>query len=253
MGRLTGLPVGRRKNKIDDVYAGIDRERLPRHVAVIMDGNGRWAQRRLLPRSVGHRAGVERVRTIIRMSSDIGLKYLTLYAFSTENWKRPADEVSTLMGLLLEYLRKELSELHEKNVRIMTLGDLSKLPAEVRNEIERAKQTTSGNTGLTVNMALNYGGRQEIVSAFKKALGECKSAEDVDEAYIASLLETAGQPDPDLMIRTSGESRISNLLLFQLAYAELYFTDTLWPDFDELQYAKALAAYAARDRRFGGV
>ncbi len=253
MGRLTGLPVGRRKSKIDDVYASINKERLPQHVAVIMDGNGRWAQRRLLPRGAGHRAGVERVRTIIRMSSDIGLKYLTLYAFSTENWKRPADEVSTLMGLLLEYLRKELAELHEKNVRIMTLGDLSKLPTEVRNEIERAKKTTAGNTGLTVNMAVNYGGRQEIVSAFKKALGERRNAEEVDEAYISSLLETAGQPDPDLMIRTSGEARISNLLLYQLAYAELYFTDTLWPDFDEVQYAKALAAFAARDRRFGGV
>ena len=253
MGRLTGLPAGRRKNRIDDVYAGINKERLPQHVAVIMDGNGRWAQRRLLPRGVGHRAGVERVRTIIRMSSDIGLKYLTLYAFSTENWKRPADEVSTLMGLLLEYLRKELAELHEKNVRILTLGDLSRLPADVRNEIERAKETTAHNTGLTVNMAINYGGRQEIVSAFKKAMHECKSAEEVDEAYISSLLETAGQPDPDLMIRTSGEARISNLLLYQLAYAELYFTDTLWPDFDEVQYAKALAAFAARDRRFGGV
>lgn len=253
MGRLTGLPAGRRKNRIDDVYAGINKERLPQHVAVIMDGNGRWAQRRLLPRGVGHRAGVERVRTIIRMSSDIGLKYLTLYAFSTENWKRPADEVSTLMGLLLEYLRKELAELHEKNVRILTLGDLSRLPADVRNEIERAKETTAHNTGLTVNMAINYGGRQEIVSAFKKAMRDCRNAEEVDEAYISSLLETAGQPDPDLMIRTSGEARISNLLLYQLAYAELYFTDTLWPDFDEVQYAKALAAFAARDRRFGGV
>ena len=171
MGRLSSSPEGGRNKKIADVYAGIDREQLPRHVAVIMDGNGRWAQRRLLPRNAGHREGVERVRTIIRMSSDIGIKYLTLYAFSTENWKRPKDEVGTLMGLLLEYLRKELAELNEKNVRILTLGDLSKLPAEVRNEIECAKETTRGNTGLTVNMAVSYGGRQEIVEAVKKSGG----------------------------------------------------------------------------------
>lgn len=253
MGIFTGLPGGRLKNRIADVYAGIDRSRLPRHVAVIMDGNGRWAKRRMLPRSAGHRAGVERVRTIIRMSSDIGIEYLTLYALSTENWKRPADEIGTLMSLLLEYLRKELSELHEKNVRIMTLGDISRLPEEVRAEIERAKETTKDNTGLTVNMALSYGARQEIVGAVKRALAAGKSADEVDETYISSLLETAGQPDPDLMIRTSGEARISNFLLYQLAYAELYFTDTLWPDFDEQQYAKALAAYAARERRFGGV
>ena len=253
MSKSSGLPEGGRNKKIAGVYAGIDRERLPRHVAVIMDGNGRWAQRRLLPRSAGHRAGVERVRTIIRMSSDIGVKFLTLYAFSTENWKRPKDEVGTLMGLLLEYLRKELAELNEKNVRILTLGDLSKLPKEVRDEIELAKETTRGNTGLTVNMAVSYGGRQEIVGAVIKAIKEGIRPEDVDEAYMASLMETAGQPDPDLMIRTSGESRISNFLLYQLAYAELYFTDALWPDFDEKQYAKALAAYAARERRFGSV
>jgi undecaprenyl diphosphate synthase len=253
VGIIESLLTGRRKNTARDVYAGVDRERLPQHVAVIMDGNGRWAKRRLLPRSAGHRAGVERVRTVIRMSSDIGIKYLTLYALSTENWKRPADEVSTLMGLLLEYLRRELAELHEKNVRIRTLGDLGRLPGEVRSEIERAKETTRGNTGLTVNMALNYGGRQEIVAAVKKALDGGKKAGEVDEGYISSLLETAGQPDPDLLIRTSGEARISNFLLYQLAYAEFYFTDTLWPDFDEKEYARALAAFASRDRRFGGV
>jgi len=243
----------RSENRISEIYAGINRQRLPQHVAVIMDGNGRWAQRRLLPRSAGHRAGVERVRTVIRMSSDIGVKYLTLYAFSTENWKRPADEVGTLMSLLLEFMRKELAEMNEKNVRILTLGDLSKLPAEVYGEIEQAKQTTRNNTGLTVNMALNYGGRQEIVAAVKKAVAAGVGPEDVNEAYVASLLDTAGQPDPDLLIRTSGEARISNLLLYQLAYAEFYFTNTLWPDFDEKEYAKALAAYASRERRFGGV
>lgn len=253
MGKIESLLIGRRKIKAEDVYAGVDRERLPQHVAVIMDGNGRWAKRRMLPRSAGHRAGVERVRTIIRMSSDIGIRCLTLYALSTENWKRPAEEISVLMSLLLEYIRKEIAELNEKNVRILTLGDLSRLPDEVRSEIEKAKHTTRGNTGLTVNMAINYGGRQEIAHAVKKALAAGKNADEVDEAYISSLLDTAGQPDPDLMIRTSGEARISNLLLYQLAYAELYFTDTLWPDFDEKEYAKALAAYASRSRRFGGV
>ena len=256
MSRFDRLLFGRRNRKrstIEDIYSSVDKERLPRHVAVIMDGNGRWAKSRGLPRGAGHRAGVERVRTIIRMSSDIGIKYLTLYAFSTENWKRPKDEVGTLMKLLLEYLRQELAELHEKNVRILTLGDISMLPKEVVGEIERAKQTTKDNTGLTVNMALNYGSRQEIVSAFKKAIDMNIKGEDVDEQLISSFLYTAEQPDPDLMIRTSGEKRISNFLLYQLAYAELYFADVHWPDFDEAEYAKALADFASRDRRFGAV
>jgi undecaprenyl diphosphate synthase len=242
-----------RKKINKDAYTGIDKAMLPVHVAIIMDGNGRWAKKRGLPRAAGHRAGVERIRTIIRMSSDIGIKYLTLFAFSTENWKRPSDEVGVLMGLLLEYLKQELRELHEKNVRIMTLGDLSKLPKEVKDEIERAKLTTKDNTGLTVNMAVNYGGRQEIVDAFKRAVSEGKSAGEIDEIYVSSLLSTAGQPDPDLIIRTSGETRISNFLLYQMAYAELYFPDTLWPDFDEAEYRKALGVFASRYRRFGGV
>ena len=253
MGAIADILFGRRRKPSTDIYAGIDKTRLPVHVAVIMDGNGRWAKRRGLPRSAGHRAGVERVRTVIRMSSDIGIKHLTLYAFSTENWKRPEGEVSTLMKLLLEYLRQELDELHEKNVRILTLGDLSRLPDEVCAEIDRAKETTAGNTGLTVNMALNYGARQEIVCAVKAAVKEGRCQEDIDDNYVASLLSTAGQPDPDLMIRTSGEQRISNFLLYQLAYAELYFTDAYWPDFDEAEYAKALAYYKERDRRFGGL
>jgi undecaprenyl diphosphate synthase len=218
-----------------------------------MDGNGRWAKKRGLPRGAGHRAGVERVRTIIRMSSDIGIHYLTLFAFSTENWKRPTDEVSTLMSLLVEYLIQELPELHKKNVRIRTLGDISVLPDKVKAEIGRAVDTTKDNTGLTVNMAINYGGRQEIIEAVRKALGAGMKPEDVDDDWISSALYTAGEPDPDLLIRTSGEARISNFLLFQLAYAELYFTGTLWPDFDEAEYAKALADYAGRDRRYGGL
>ena len=253
MGVFAGILLGRRRRPNTQVYEQIDREKLPAHVAVIMDGNGRWAKKRGLPRSAGHRAGVERVRTIIRMSSDIGIRYLTLYAFSTENWKRPADEVNTLMSLLVEYLTKELPELHEKRVRIRTLGDISALPQNVQAEIARAVETTKNNTGLTVNMAINYGGRQELVAVIRRALTEGVPPEKVDEDWISSALQTAGEPDPDLMIRTSGETRISNFLLYQLAYAELYFTDTYWPDFDEAEYAKALADFAGRDRRFGGV
>jgi undecaprenyl diphosphate synthase len=253
LGVIADILLGRRGRPDTQVYGQIDKEKLPAHVAVIMDGNGRWAKRRGLPRSAGHRAGVERVRTIIRMSSDIGIRYLTLYAFSTENWKRPTDEVNTLMSLLVEYLVKELPELHEKRVRIRTLGDISALPEKVLMEIERAVATTKDNTGLTVNMAINYGGRQELVAAVQQALKDGVKPEQVDEAWISSALYTADEPDPDLMIRTSGETRISNFLLYQLAYAELYFTDIYWPDFDETAYAKALAVFAERDRRFGGV
>lgn len=253
MGVVADILFGRKRRPDTQIYGQIDRQRLPVHVAVIMDGNGRWAKKRGLPRSAGHRAGVERVRTIIRMSSDIGIRYLTLFAFSTENWKRPSDEVSTLMSLLVEYLVKELPELHEKNVRIRTLGDIGALPEKVKAEISRAVEKTSGNTGLTVNMAINYGARQELVEAVRQALKDGIKPEDVNEEWISSVLYTAGEPDPDLLIRTSGEARISNFLLYQLAYAELYFTGTYWPDFDETAYAAALADFAGRDRRFGGL
>ena len=253
MGVIANILFGRRRQPDTQIYGQIDKQRLPVHVAVIMDGNGRWAKRRGLPRGAGHRAGVERVRTIIRMSSDIGILHLTLFAFSTENWKRPTDEVSTLMSLLVEYLIQELPELHKKNVRIRTLGDISVLPDKVKAEVGRAVDTTKDNTGLTVNMAINYGGRQEIIEAVRKAIETGIKPESVNDDWISSALYTAGQPDPDLLIRTSGEARISNFLLFQLAYAELYFTGTLWPDFDEAAYAKALADYAGRDRRFGGL
>ncbi len=252
MGILSDIIFGRR-GKTKNINSRVEHERLPRHVAVIMDGNGRWARQKGLPRSAGHRAGVERVRTIIKMSSDIGIRHLTLFAFSTENWKRPAEEVGVLMKLLLEYLVQELAELHQKNVRIKTLGDLSKLPAAVAAEVHRAIETTKDNTGLTVNMAINYGARQEILEAVKKAIIMGRGASEIDEQYFASLLETAAQPDPDLLIRTSGEMRISNFLLYQLAYAELYFTETLWPDFDEAQYDKALECFAKRNRRYGGL
>ena len=253
MGVLTDVLFGRWRRPDEKIYGQIDQQRLPAHVAIIMDGNGRWAKKRGLPRSAGHRAGVERVRTIIQVSSDIGIRYLTLFAFSTENWKRPTDEVDTLMSLLVEYLVKELPELHAKNARIRTLGDIPALPEELQKEIARAVETTKDNTGLTVNMAINYGARQELVEAVRRALADGLRPEDVDEEWISSALYTAGEPDPDLMIRTSGEARISNFMLYQLAYSEIYLTDTYWPDFDEAEYAKALADYAGRSRRFGGL
>ncbi len=235
----------------------LDLTHLPVHVAIIMDGNGRWAKKRLLPRVAGHRAGMEKVKTIIRVSSDIGIKHLTLYAFSTENWKRPKDEVGAIMGLLIEFLERELREMHEKNVVFNTIGDISKLPSEVIRVLENAKETTRNNTGLKLNVALNYGGRAEIVrgvrSIAQSVADGTRSVEDIDESTISDALYTAGQPDPDLLIRTSGEERLSNYLLYQLAYAELYFTDTFWPDFGEAAYETALLEYQTRQRRYGAI
>ncbi|MEG2685573.1 MAG: isoprenyl transferase [Christensenellaceae bacterium] len=244
-----------KKKKID--LQEFDLEQLPKHVAIIMDGNGRWAKKRFLPRVAGHRAGMEKVKTIITMSSDIGIEYLTLYAFSTENWKRPKAEVGALMGLLIEYLHKELDEMHKKNVIFKTIGDITKLPKEVIEVLENAKQKTAKNTGLTVNIALNYGSRTEITGAVKQIAADVLAnkcmVDDITEQFISEHLETAGQTDPDFMIRTSGELRLSNYLLYQLAYAELYFTDTYWPDFDEAEYAKALIEFQKRNRRYGGL
>ncbi|MEG1393374.1 MAG: isoprenyl transferase [Christensenellaceae bacterium] len=244
-----------KKKKID--LQELDLEQLPKHVAIIMDGNGRWAKKRFLPRVAGHRAGMEKVKTIITMSSDIGIEYLTLYAFSTENWKRPKAEVGALMGLLIEYLHKELDEMHKKNVIFKTIGDITKLPKEVIEVLENAKQKTAKNTGLTVNIALNYGSRTEITGAVKQIAADVLAnkcmVDDITEQFISDHLETAGQTDPDFMIRTSGELRLSNYLLYQLAYAELYFTDTYWPDFDEAEYTKALIEFQKRNRRYGGL
>ncbi|MEG1990497.1 MAG: isoprenyl transferase [Christensenella sp.] len=235
----------------------LDLDKLPAHVAIIMDGNGRWAKKRALPRVAGHRAGMSKVKTIIRMSSDIGIKYLTLYAFSTENWKRPKEEVGALMGLLIEYLQRELDEMHERNVVFNTIGDITKLPQAVIDVLENAKHKTKDNTGMTLNIALNYGSRVEITAAVKQIAADVKNgvlaAEDITEQTISDNLETAGQPDPDFMIRTSGEERLSNYLLYQLAYAEFYFTPVYWPDFDEQEYEKALLEYQNRQRRYGGI
>lgn len=238
-----------------ETIVSIERDRLPKHVAIIMDGNGRWAQARRLPRSMGHKAGVEQVRTIVKMSSRVGIKTLTLYAFSTENWKRPKDEVGVLMQLLIEYLRREIRELHDQNVKFRSIGDRTALPKEVQAAINDAEALTRENTGLNLVVAINYGSRSEILRAVKTMAEQyAKDASfEINEDTFADALDTAGLGDVDLMIRTSGEQRISNYLLYQLAYAELYFTDVYWPDFGEEEFAQALESYAARDRRFGAV
>ena len=232
-------------------------ENLPRHVAIIMDGNGRWAQKKGMPRSAGHAAGTEALRDIIRASDDWGIKSLTIYAFSTENWVRPQDEVSTLMGLLLRYFSSEIDELHEKNVHIRVIGDIDGMPEAQREAIRNAMARTAGNTGLNLNIALNYGGREELCHAArtlaaKAAAGEI-APEDITEEAIEAELRSAGIGDVDLLIRTSGEQRLSNFLPWQLAYAEMVFDRTLWPDFDRRAYLEDLKAYSGRHRRFGGV
>ena len=231
-------------------------ERMPRHVAIIMDGNGRWAKKRGLPRALGHRAGVEAMRAIIRESSDLGVEVLSLYAFSTENWKRSTEEVGVLMGLLLEFCGREVENLYRNNVRIRILGDVERMPEPQRTALKNAMERTAGRTGLQLNFAINYGGRDELRRAAQKlceqALSGALRAEEVTEETLRQALDTAGQPDVDLVIRTSGEERMSNFLPFQTAYAELQFPKILWPDFGINEYHAALDDFAARDRRFGG-
>ena len=229
----------------------------PRHIAIIMDGNGRWANQRGQARVQGHKAGMESLREIVRACSDMGVPYLTVYAFSTENWKRPADEVSGIFRLLVLYVARELKELNENNVRICLLGDIGALPEEARKAAEEAQMSTADNTGLQFNIAINYGGRAEIVRA-ARALAEKAASGGLDPASItedsfAGELYTAGMPDPDLIIRTGGEFRLSNFLTWQSAYSELYVTDVYWPDFTPERLKEAMESYAARDRRFGGV
>ena len=228
---------------------------LPSHVAIIMDGNGRWAKKRLMPRSFGHRAGMENVTRIVRFCSDIGISALTLYAFSTENWKRPKDEVNVLMSLLIEYLRRELDELNREGVVFKVIGDMEGLPGEVRKVLRNAEQVTGENQGLKLVVAVNYGSRAELIQAVRRTAEQLRDGviDAVDEAAFSANLETAGLPDPDLVIRTSGEQRISNFLLYQIAYSELYFTDVMWPDFREEELVKALRVYEKRNRRFGGI
>src|SRR5271157_5893912 len=233
-------------------------ERLPEHVAVIMDGNGRWAKRRSLPRVAGHKAGVEPVRVTVETCARLGVRCLTLYAFSKENWKRPRAEVETLWRLLHYYLGREVPRLMANNIQLRTIGRTEALPDKVRRELAEAVRLTADNTGLILNLAINYGGRTEIVDAVNRLIAEARhngtlDRLKVDEESIELKLDTAGQPEPDLLIRTSGEMRISNFLLWQIAYSELYVTETLWPDFSRTELLKAILDYQKRDRRFGGL
>jgi undecaprenyl diphosphate synthase len=222
-------------------------------VAIIMDGNGRWAARRHLPRVEGHRAGIDAVRDTVETAARLGIRVLTLYAFSVENWKRPRSEVSVLMALLKRYLALELDTLRRENIRFRVCGRREGLAPDVASELDRAVDATAGNTGMEFNIALNYGGRAEIVDAARRVIEAGIPAGELDERRFSEFLYTAGQPDPDLLIRTSGELRVSNFLLWQIAYAELYITETLWPDFTRADLLQAIIAFQKRDRRFGGL
>jgi len=240
----------------------LEESRLPRHVAIIMDGNGRWAGRRHLPRVAGHSAGVDSARTAIETCARLGLPALTLYAFSLENWRRPKAEIDFLMRLLRQYLKTELPVLHRNNIRLQVIGRTDQLPGGVQEDVENGVEFTAANTGMVLTVALNYGGRAELVDAFNSILeslrrngtnGHGPAAFRVDEQIIADHLYTAGLPDPDLLIRTSGEMRVSNFLLWQIAYAEIYVTETLWPDFSRAELYAALVDYQRRERRYGGL
>jgi undecaprenyl diphosphate synthase len=249
-----GLAQGREEAQL---LKQLDPQRLPQHVAIIMDGNGRWAQRRHLPRVAGHRAGVQAAREVIETCAKLHIPALTLYAFSLENWRRPKAEIDFLMRLLREYLRKELPVIHKNNIRLLVIGRPDQLPSGVRHDIEMAMETTAKNSGMKLVVALNYGGRAELVDAFNaildgvrdNGLSTCK----IDEQTVSDHLYTAGLPDPDLLIRTSGEMRVSNFLLWQIAYAEMYVTDVLWPDFDRARLFEALLDFQHRERRYGGL
>ena len=226
---------------------------VPRHVAVVMDGNGRWARARLLPRAMGHKQGMDNLVRAIGAFAGRGVEYLTVFAFSSENWKRPDDEVSGLMGLVLVGVSKYLDKLHRDGVRVRVVGDRSSLSAPLREAWDKAEALTANNRHINLSVAFNYGGRWDMLQAARQALADGVAAQELDEAQLSRRMALAFAPDPDLFIRTGGEMRISNFLLWQAAYAELYFTDCLWPDFDEAQIDRALAAFSARDRRFGGV
>src|SRR2546430_7064646 len=247
---LAWIPKG---HPDDMLVRQIDFERLPEHIAIIMDGNGRWAAQRHLPRVEGHRAGIDAVRDTVETAARLGISVLTLYAFSIENWKRPAAEISTLMMLLKRYLRSELKTLLTNDIKFNVIGRMEDLAPDVQNELRAAMDRTANEGGMLFNIALNYGGRAEIVHAVRRAIASHVAPDDLDEQRFASFLYTAGQPDPDLLIRTSGEMRVSNFLLWQIAYAEIWVTDTLWPDFRQRHLLEAIVAYQKRDRRYGGI
>ena len=247
---LAVIPAGSLE---DDLVRRVDFDRLPRHVAIIMDGNGRWAAMRHLARVEGHRAGIDAVRSTVETSARLGISVLTLYAFSVENWKRPDTEITALMGLLKHYLRLELKTLLQNDIRFRVIGQRERLNADIRDELAMAEARTAGNTGMMFNIALSYGGRAEIVDAARRAIRERLDPDALDEAAFGALLYTSGQPDPDLLIRTSGEMRVSNFLLWQIAYAEIWVTDALWPDFRTRHLLEAILDYQKRDRRYGAV
>lgn len=245
------------ETKKDRLIAAIDKNNLPKHVAIIMDGNGRWAKERGKPRNYGHQVGVERVKEIVEVAGNLGIEYLTLYAFSTENWKRPKAEIEGLMKLLVYYIGQELDRLHKKNIKINTLGDISKLPRSPRKAVEKAVEKTKNNTSMILNIGLNYGGRDDIIYGIKNLLKDIEMGkmdiDDLNEDNFSNYLYTKGQPDPDLLIRPSGELRISNFLLYQIAYTEFWFSNIYWPDFREENFYEAIIDYQNRDRRFGGI
>lgn len=240
-----------------ELKSKIDMNNLPKHIAIIMDGNGRWAKSRFLPRNFGHQEGMERVIDVVENCSSLGIKYLTLYAFSTENWKRPTEEVAGLMNILVIYIRRELNKLHNNNIKLNILGDISKLPEKPRLEVERAIVKTKDNTKMVLNIALNYGGRDEIIHGINELLKEVKmgkmNIDSITTEDFSNYLYTRGQPDPDLLIRPSGELRISNFMLYQMAYSEFWFSNVLWPDFKEKNLYTAIIEYQKRNRRFGGI
>ena len=231
----------------------IPAEKIPRHVAIIMDGNGRWAISRGLPRLAGHKAGTENLRHIIRATVEFGIKYLTIYAFSTENWGRPTEEVQGLMGILQDVIDRELNELHQEGVQLRHIGRLERLDPKIQAKVLKAIDLTKNNDKLVLNIAWNYGGRDEIVCAIQKIIRDGIPPEDITDELVSRYMFTAGVPDPDLVIRTSGELRVSNFLIWQVAYSEWYVTPTYWPDFDREEYRRALETYANRERRFGKV
>ena len=236
---------------------GVEEYKVPHHVAVILDGNGRWAKARHMPRNLGHKAGATTLEQILEDAWDLGIKVFTVYAFSTENWKRSVEEVTGLMMILRNYLKTAITRANKNNMRVRVIGERSRLDQDIIEAIEKLEDATKDNTGLQFNVAINYGGRDEITRAVRKIADEVKegkiSSEDITEDYISSKLDTAGMPDPDLLIRTSGEIRISNFMPWQISYSEFYFCDTLWPDFNKEELVKAIDYYNGRDRRFGGV
>ena len=247
---LSWIPPG---HADEAVARQVNFERLPAHVAIIMDGNGRWAAQRHLPRVEGHRAGIDSVRDTVETAARLGIHVLTLYAFSVENWKRPAAEISTLMMLLKRYLRLELNTLLQNDIRFNVIGRTDELAPDVQEELRRGIDRTAGSRGMLFNIALNYGGRAEIVDAARRAIESGVRPADLDERMFGEFLYPGGQPDPDLLIRTSGEVRVSNFLLWQIAYAEIYVTETLWPDFRRRHLLDAVLAYQKRERRYGGI